>query len=71
MSPQHLATGPGSARPGKLEAQRQDLGGRRERLELPAIVRDLLASLVNLCEKVLAAGSHSRLHSVSKTGEHS
>lgn len=37
-----------------LEAERRDLEARRERLELPAINRDMMASLVDNFEQVMA-----------------
>lgn len=54
----------------ELEAQRQELEARRERLELPAIDRQMLSSLVNEFEKVMAAGTSAQrkdlLHRVVK-----
>jgi hypothetical protein len=38
----------------QLEAEKRDLEARRERLELPAIDRDMLASLVDNFEQVMA-----------------
>jgi hypothetical protein len=58
------------ARLGELEAQRQDLKARRERLELPAIDRQVLSSLVDEFERVMAAGTNAQrkdlLHRVVK-----
>jgi site-specific DNA recombinase len=40
-----------------LEAQRRDLEARRERLELPAIDREMLSDIVDHFEKVIADGT--------------
>jgi site-specific DNA recombinase len=40
----------------KLEKEKRDLEARRERLELPAIDRDMLASIVENFERVMAEG---------------
>ncbi len=40
----------------ELETERQDLEARRQRLELPAIDRDMLASLIDNFERVMAEG---------------
>ncbi len=54
--------GPGPARAARRSwrPQRQDLEARRERLELPAIDREMLASLVDEFEKVMAAGTNAQ-----------
>jgi site-specific DNA recombinase len=44
------------ARLAELKGQREDLEARRERLELPAIDRDMLAGLLGQFEKVMAEG---------------
>jgi len=58
------------ARLAELEAQRQELEARRERLELPAIDREMLSSLVDEFEQVMAAGTNAQrkdlLHRVVK-----
>jgi hypothetical protein len=54
----------------ELEASRKDLEARREALELPAIDRQMLASLLDQFEKVLATGTGAQrkdlLHRVVK-----
>ena len=54
----------------ELEAQRADLEARRQRLDLPAIDREMLASVVGEFEKVMAAGTTAQrkdlLHRVVK-----
>jgi len=54
----------------ELGTQRQDLEARRERPELPAIDREMLSSLVDQFEKVMAAGTNRQkkdlLHRVVK-----
>ena len=58
------------ARLEELEGQRVDLEARRERLELPAIDREMLSALVDQFEKVMAAGTNGQkkdlLHRVVK-----
>ncbi|MDH4038436.1 MAG: hypothetical protein OEX18_14400 [Candidatus Krumholzibacteria bacterium] len=58
------------ARLEELKGQREDLEARRERLELPAIDREMLSSLVDEFEKVMAAGTNAQrkdlLHRVVK-----
>jgi hypothetical protein len=44
------------ARMEELEAEKLDLEARRERLELPAVDRDMLAALVDNFERVMAEG---------------
>ena len=41
-----------------LEAEKRDVGGRRKRLELPAIDREMISTLVNNFEQVIAAGTN-------------
>jgi hypothetical protein len=54
----------------ELEARRQELEARRETLELAAIDREMLSSLVDEFEKVMAAGTNTQrkdlLHQVVK-----
>ena len=58
------------ARLEELTVQREDLEARRARLELPAIDRQMLSSLVDEFEKVMAAGTNAQrkdlLHRVVK-----
>jgi site-specific DNA recombinase len=44
----------------ELEAEKQGLEARRERLELPAIDREMLASIVENFEKVFAEGENPK-----------
>jgi hypothetical protein len=59
-----------AARLEELKGQREDLEARRERFELPAIDREMLSSLVDEFEKVMAAGTNAQrkdlLHRVVK-----
>jgi len=48
------------ARMEELEGEKQSLEARRERLELPAIDREMLASIVNNFEKVMAEGPNQK-----------
>jgi len=47
-----------TARLGELEAEKRELEARRARLEMPAIDKDMLASLVDNFEKVMAEGTN-------------
>jgi hypothetical protein len=44
----------------ELDVDKQELGARRERLELPAIDREMLASIVDNFEKVMAEGPNPK-----------
>jgi predicted nuclease with TOPRIM domain len=44
----------------QLEAEQSDLEARRQRLELPAIDREMLAGLVENLEQVIAAGTNAQ-----------
>jgi len=54
-------------RAGALEGEKRSREARRERLKLPAIDREMLASLVDNFEKVIAEGPNSK-RSTSSTG---
>ncbi len=44
----------------ELEGEKRSLEARRERLELPAIDKEMLASIVNNFEKVMAEGPNPK-----------